>query len=71
MQVSTTTRAFVIGVYWLSLFSAIPLVTGDYVGGTPHDKPVDLDNDSFQIAIDDVANPFWLLKFYAPWCGHW
>jgi len=68
MQVSTT--ALVIGVYWLSLLSAIPLVAGDYVGGTPHDKPVDLDNDSFQVAIDDVANPFWFLKFYAPWCGH-
>jgi len=67
MRVSTV---LVIGAYWLSLFSAITLVAGEYIGGTPHDKPVDLDNDSFQTAIDDKANQFWFLKFYAPWCGH-
>ena len=60
-----------VGAYCLSISSVIPLVTGDFIGGTPHDKPVDLDKDSFQKAIEDVANPFWFLKFYAPWCGHW
>ena len=69
MQLST---ALVIGAYLLSAISSIPLVTGDeYVGGTPHDKPVNLDDDSFQAAINDSANHFWFLKFYAPWCGHW
>ena len=63
--------AVVIGVYWLSVFSTISLVTGEYIGGIPHDKPVNLDDDSFQAAIDDNENPLWFLKFYAPWCGHW
>jgi len=60
----------VIGVSCLSGFSAVPLVASKYIAGTPHDKPVDLDNDSFRMAIDDTANKFWFLKFYAPWCGH-
>ena len=60
-----------IGLYLVTVFSTLPLVTGGYVGGTPHDKPIHLENDSFQTAIDDEANPFWFLKFYAPWCGHW
>lgn len=59
-----------IGIYLLSAVSAIQLVAGEYVGGKAHDKPVDLDDDSFQVAIDDSANHFWFLKFYAPWCGH-
>lgn len=58
------------GAYCALVFSVIPLATGEYVGGTPHDKPVDLGDDSFQAAIEDPANPFWFLKFYAPWCGH-
>ena len=41
-----------------------------YVGGEPHSRPVDLDPESFPSAIKDTANPLWLLKFYAPWCGH-
>mmetsp|Transcript_24804 Transcript_24804/g.36581 ORF Transcript_24804/g.36581 Transcript_24804/m.36581 type:complete len:399 (+) Transcript_24804:63-1259(+) len=30
---------------------------------------VDLDDDSFQTALDS-SNSLWLLYFYAPWCGH-
>eukprot|EP00536_Pseudo-nitzschia_multiseries_P002916 jgi/Psemu1/284062/fgenesh1_pg.41_\ len=56
--------------FWLSSPSLIPLVAGEHVAGTVHETPVDLDNDSFQAAIEDSANPFWFLKFYAPWCGH-
>mmetsp|Transcript_9163 Transcript_9163/g.19843 ORF Transcript_9163/g.19843 Transcript_9163/m.19843 type:complete len:436 (+) Transcript_9163:90-1397(+) len=59
-----------IAAFWLSCLSLLALATGEYVGGTAHDTPVDLDDDSFQAAIEDSANPFWLLKFYAPWCGH-
>mmetsp|Transcript_10543 Transcript_10543/g.25395 ORF Transcript_10543/g.25395 Transcript_10543/m.25395 type:complete len:435 (-) Transcript_10543:178-1482(-) len=62
--------ALLVGFHCLSVSFVIPLVTGEYNGGTPHEKPVDLDNDSFQAAIDDPANPLWFLKFYAPWCGH-
>lgn len=60
---------FVLAIaFWLQLSST---VVAEYVGGNPHDKPVDLDNDSFEEAINDKANQFWFLKFYAPWCGHW
>lgn len=57
--------------YWLSFSSSFTLTAGEYVAGTVHDKPIDLDDDSFQTAIEDTASPLWFLKFYAPWCGHW
>ena len=38
--------------------------------GTAHKEVVTLDRSSFRQAIEDPANPRWLLKFYAPWCGH-
>lgn len=47
--------------------SAEPL---EFVNGVAHKKPVDLTQSTFQAAIEDPANPVWLLKFYAPWCGH-
>ncbi|MGK3752659.1 MAG: hypothetical protein ACI8RD_004963 [Bacillariaceae sp.] len=54
---------------WLLVSSTI--VVAEYVGGSPHEAPVDLDDDSFAGAISDSANQIWFLKFYAPWCGHW
>lgn len=39
--------------------------------GTPvPGEVITLDRTTFNIAINDSANPVWLLKFYAPWCGH-
>ena len=38
--------------------------------GTPHDKVIALNGSNLQSSIDDPANPLWLLKYYAPWCGH-
>lgn len=38
--------------------------------GTPHEAVVDLKDDTFLSALADPANSLWLLKFYAPWCGH-
>jgi protein disulfide-isomerase A1 len=38
--------------------------------GTTHREVVDLTTDNFQSMITDPANPKWLIKFYAPWCGH-
>ncbi len=39
----------------------------DYVHGTPVKSVIALDGTSFHAAIKDPANPFWFLKFYAPW----
>lgn len=66
-------------MYWSLLFSTVAflflnnagtVVCDTYQGGQPHDKPIDLDPGTFPHAIKDTANPLWLLKFYAPWCGH-
>jgi protein disulfide-isomerase-like protein len=38
--------------------------------GAPHEAVVDLQVDTFHPSLADPANPLWLLKFYAPWCGH-
>ena len=38
--------------------------------GQPHSTVITLTTKTFQKHIDDPANGLWLLKFYAPWCGH-
>lgn len=38
--------------------------------GTPHSSVQVLTKDNFLKAIHDPANGLWLLKFFAPWCGH-
>jgi len=42
-------------------------VEAEYSTGKVHQTPVDLSQSTFRKAIEDPANPFWLLKFYAPW----
>ena len=38
--------------------------------GKPHSTVVSLTTTTFDDHINDPANGLWLLKFYAPWCGH-
>jgi hypothetical protein len=38
-----------------------------YIPGIVANKVFMLRRDNFKIAIEDPANPVWLLKFYAPW----
>ena len=40
----------------------------EFEAGTAVDgQVVALTKSNFKLAIRDPANPFWLLKFYAPW----
>jgi len=39
-----------------------------FVEGEVPDGVVALRANNFRAAIEDPANPLWLLKFYAPWC---
>ena len=59
----STTTLFLLLTSVSSSISGVPL-------GTPHAKVVALDASNVQLALQDPANPHWLLKFYAPWCGH-
>ncbi len=38
--------------------------------GEPHSTVQALTSTTFRPALNDPANGLWLLKFYAPWCGH-
>ncbi|KAL3793157.1 hypothetical protein HJC23_005659 [Cyclotella cryptica] len=38
--------------------------------GKPHSTVIALTGKTFDEHINDPANGLWLLKFYAPWCGH-
>jgi len=38
--------------------------------GKPHSTVQILTEDNVDDALNDPANGLWLLKFYAPWCGH-
>jgi thiol-disulfide isomerase/thioredoxin len=38
--------------------------------GAPHQKVVSLTSTDFEQYLNDPVNPVWILKFYAPWCGH-
>lgn len=51
----------------LSLFAAS---ASAWEMGKIQDSVVVLGKDTFRKAIEDPANPKWILKFFAPWCGH-
>mmetsp|Transcript_39092 Transcript_39092/g.81795 ORF Transcript_39092/g.81795 Transcript_39092/m.81795 type:complete len:478 (+) Transcript_39092:153-1586(+) len=38
--------------------------------GKPHSTVITLKEKNFDDHLNDAANGLWLLKFYAPWCGH-
>jgi len=38
--------------------------------GKPHDTVIPLTDENFESHLNDPSNGLWLLKFYAPWCGH-
>lgn len=40
----------------------------EFEAGTATEKVVALTKANFKLAVQDPSNPFWLLKFFAPWC---
>lgn len=38
--------------------------------GKPHSTVITLKGSNFDEHLEDPANGLWLVKFYAPWCGH-
>jgi protein disulfide-isomerase-like protein len=50
--------------------SSSSFATQPYVPQTVPSGVVALTRDNFNVAMQDAVNPLWLLKFYAPWCGH-
>lgn len=48
------------------------LFGGDFstTSGQPHSTVQSLTSTNIDTHLSDSANPLWLLKFYAPWCGH-
>ena len=63
--VATTTSTTVVGA------AATATNADDYqVGQIPLGIPVRITTSTFPIALQDSANPLWIFKFFAPWCGH-
>eukprot|EP00986_Skeletonema_menzelii_P004485 scaffold1527_cov145-Skeletonema_menzelii.AAC.19 len=58
--------------FLLLLLSALLLGISTAAGGNkPHSTVIPLTSSTFSTYVtQDSTNPLWLLKFYAPWCGH-
>jgi len=59
--------------YYLGSISLLLLLllsssrAAEFEAGTAVQEVVPLTKANFKLAVQDPANPFWLLKFYAPW----
>ena len=62
-------RSFQVVLFAIIGFDIIR-VANSFDVGQPHEAVVTLDASNWKTAINDPANPLWLLKYYAPWCGH-
>lgn len=64
-------RTISLGALGLALVCALPAqVAGSgeaFTVGTKPDTVVALTAANFDEALKDPANPFWFLKFFAPW----
>ncbi|GAX21751.1 thioredoxin domain-containing protein 10 [Fistulifera solaris] len=49
---------------------AVPAKEAVYKPGEIPNQPVRINKENFESMLQDKTNPLWLLKFYAPWCGH-
>ena len=56
--------------FLLSLLVVFLSTVSVSAAGTPHSSVQTLTKSNFREAIQDPANGLWILKFYAPWCGH-
>lgn len=55
---------------FIALVSAVCAAPPPLKTGKPHSSVQILGQNNLHQAIQDPANGLWLLKFYAPWCGH-
>ena len=63
--------------WWTILFGSVLVAVAKRSAAAPVDngfqpgvvasKVIHLRRDNFKQAVEDPANPVWLLKFYAPW----
>lgn len=56
--------------HFLTILVLLGAVTVAAEIGKPHSTVIALKEKDFDDHLNDPANGLWLLKFYAPWCGH-
>lgn len=70
MQKITMTKMISIQVILVTIASLLLANNATATTGKPHSTVQTLTTKNFNEALNDPANGLWLLKFYAPWCGH-